>query len=240
MHCRTNRRWLGVFVMIVFASTCCTFTMAAPLTFRFEATVEDILVGNPYESGVAFHQGDIVTGEFTFQPNQGNGDTRFTVVQPYRFLLDINGDKLFAPTFEITADDDDFIFDFDEATVVDQLELRGAYLQPLNPSSGVNIAPSQSSFRVELWAGVFLPQQVVEVLEPANIPADVGVWNELDIRRNLHVILRNGEGGVVSFSATIGPISQVPEPAWTSCTLLAAITASTFRGPLRIRQLGTR
>ena len=68
--------------------------MATPVTFGFEATVASISLGASFDSEIGLETGDVITGQFTFEPNTGDGSDSFEVNQPHAFSLEINGIEL--------------------------------------------------------------------------------------------------------------------------------------------------
>jgi hypothetical protein len=208
--------FLGIVASIFVAAT--NVVHAAPVTLRFEAEI-DRVSGSDFDSGIEFVVGDVVSGQFTYDPNPGDGETPLTVPQPYHFSIAINGVELASPSYEITADDDDLVTDFEVGSIFDQLELVGAGLSAFDVTADIDIDPLQSTFGLDLWGA----SDFADILETAQIPSNVEIWNQFDTWRHFRVTLRNGEGGVSGFSATVGDFSQVPEPASVCLSLSAAI-----------------
>lgn len=204
-----------------------------PVTFRFNATIDSVFPGNPFDSGVTFTAGDVVYGRFTFEPNNGDGSSSITVPQHHSFVVSVNGLELASERYEITADDDDFVFDFEQAAILDQLEFAGDRISAFDEMADVNIDPSRSSFAMNLWADSPFMMGQVGVLEPALIPVSLETWNQLDAWRNLQLILRDGEGGLVGFSATVGNFLQIPEPSGAVLALSVVLGALLARSRLR-------
>jgi hypothetical protein len=206
---------------------------AAPVTLQFNATIDTVFTGNPFDSGVSFVAGDIVLGKFTFEPIGGDGTSSIRVSQNHTFRVSVDGVELASESYEITADDDDYVFDFEPATILDQLELRGIGIGAVDQTGGTNIDPRRSSFEMNLWADSPLMMGSVDVLEPAHIPEALDKWNAFDAWRNLQLILRDGQGGSVGFSATVRdffPIPEPSEPALAVSTILGVLLArSGFR-----------
>ncbi len=185
--------------------------LAAPLTFAFDATIDNTFAGVPFESGLSFAQGDTVSGKFTFDPNPGGGST-ITTIQPHSFSLLIGNVELSCPSYQITANDNAFVVDSGFEPFIDQLELRGAGLFPAE-DTGISIDPLQSNFNLDLWAAAASFLGEPPVLAPANIPGQVEIWNAFNSWRTFQVIFRDGFGGTTGFSATVSPFTAVPEPS---------------------------
>jgi hypothetical protein len=190
---------------------------AAPLTFRFNAEIQTVFPGNPFESGINFATGDVIAGTFTFEPNPGDGSNPVVALQTNGFQLRINGVAIASPNYEIESFNDYSIEDFPDATTIDTLELDGAGLTSVESSAGLNLDPLQSTFRIDLWSPA-------DVLDQAQIPSDVAIWNEFNLWRSLQVILRDGEGGTIGFAATVEQFSAIPEPSGLLLALSAMVT----------------
>lgn len=184
---------------------------AAPITLRFKAEITTLAQGIPFDPGIVLDVGEEIEGVFTFTPSAGSGGSSFHAIQPHSFALSVNGLTIAASSFEIQSFDDSPVTDFPGASIVDLLELGGAF-STVSGAVPLNINASESSFRIELWAGKsFLPDSS-DVLETAHIPGDVAVWNSLNLLRQMHLSLRDGQGGAIGFSAAVGEFAQVPEP----------------------------
>jgi len=59
----------------------CSTLIAAPVTFAFEVTVDSVFPGAPFDSEIDLAEGDVITGQFTFEPNAGDGNSPFMVNQ---------------------------------------------------------------------------------------------------------------------------------------------------------------
>ncbi len=182
----------------------CSTAWAAPVTFGFEAEI-DRLSGIPFDSGINFSVGDIISGQFTFDPSAGDGTTHFVGIQPHSFGLNINGVAVSVPTFSIEVFNDTPILDFPPTSQVDSIKLGAGDLAPLQPELFPNIDATVSNFRMEFLAPTFS-------LDQASIPGSAAVWNEFVLRRQLSVRFRSGSGDVVGFHATVRPFFAIPEP----------------------------
>ncbi len=200
---------------------------AAPVTFAFEASVGSISPGASFDSDIILAVGDVITGQFTFEPNAGDGNSSFEVNQPYAFSLEINGVELSTAAYRATSRDDAVILvdciDLSCPSVLDILELDGNGLSASNGTVLPNLASESSGFRLSLVAsadpnildGNFDPIPLIVVLDAATIPADVGIWNQF-LGRSLQVWLGDSQGGTFSLNATVGQFTVVPEPSSVS------------------------
>jgi hypothetical protein len=207
---RHRLRLIVLFAGVLYVSH--SFSHAASITFRFDATIETLFPGVSFDSGLTFALDDLVSGEFTYDPSAGSGAT-ISAVQPYIFSFSANGQNLTSPSFQMTANDDALVLDSEAGSIVDQLELRGAGISHVNGGAGANADPLQSTFSMDLWAGAGELIGEAPVLDRAYFPSEADIWNQFVSWRNLTVILRNGNGGTVGFSAKVGHFVQIPEPS---------------------------
>jgi len=212
--------------------------VAAPVTFAFEATVDSISPGASFDSAIDLEEGDVITGQFTFEPDPGDGSSSLVVNQPYNFTVNINGVELSTADYGATVRNDARISvdcpDLSCPNVFDLLELNGNSLSATNGNDAVlaNLASKSSGFRLSLAANAdsslmdenFNPIPLVVVLEAAEIQADAGVWNQFS-RRSLRVWLGDSQGDTFSLNATVGQFAVVPEPSSGSLVCLSIIMA---------------
>jgi hypothetical protein len=185
---------------------------AAPVTLAFEATINTVIPGIPFDSGLDYRVGDVVKGRFTFDPQIGTDNMYLLAPQPHELVLDIHGAVFATPGFQIESVNDSSISDFDLASVVDILNVGAGGLSPANSATFPNLDPHQSSFRLTLYG----PQTIYGpaiALQIASLPANVADWNTFTIWRQLSVAFGDGKGGAIGFQATVGPFTAVPEPA---------------------------
>jgi hypothetical protein len=210
-HCAGWKQLKEMLLVLVFAGLCIKGgdIDAAPVTFRFDAEIHTVFPGNPFDSGIDFAAGDVITGRFTFEPNPGDGSNPIVALQTHQFQLNINGVAIAAPNYEIESFDDYSIEDFPDASIIDTLKLAGAGLTTVDASAGLNFDPLQSTFLIDL-------RSAADEHDQAYIPADSDVWNQFNLWRSLRVILRDGEGGAVPHYTTLQK---------ASCRLLAAAPA---------------
>lgn len=193
---------------------------AAPVTLRFEGVIDRTPVGIPYASGVSYEVGDRITGDITFDPEEGQG-LRLVADQPFPVTLHVNGVTLQATDYQIDTLNNANIADFPPASLIDTITLAGGGLNVQQGAGATTVDPSTSSFRLQLFG----PPGVQAL--PA-IPPAAALWNAFTLERQLIVHLGNGEGGVVGFQATVGQFSVVPEPSSQLLFALVIITAGIF------------
>jgi hypothetical protein len=204
--------------VITWAAAAIPNAYAAPLTLRFHATITTVAPGIPFESGINFAVGDTVSGQFAFEPAEDNSTNPFSSIQFEKFSLSVNGAQIVAPSYQMRSWNDNGITDFPPATVVDDLSLEGAELVSASGTPFPNINPSLSAFRMSLLGHSHLITRGI-------YPDSVATWNAFDLERQLTLVLRDGNGGAVSFQATIGDFILVPEPRASAYVLVLVCTA---------------
>jgi hypothetical protein len=182
--------------------------IATPLTLLFDAEVRHISPGIPFDSGLNVQVGDTVSGMLQFHP-KATGGSFLEVVEPFLAQIFVDGKTLTTPTsiadLTLRSRDNVGIVDYPPALVIDTIVV-GSTLGPANPEALPNVAPDQSSFRINLWGDP-------SILETPSLPADATVWNTFQFERSIGITVRDGLGGVVGFTATVGNIILVPEPS---------------------------
>lgn len=187
---------------------------AGQVTFAFNATVHSVANGIPFDSGLAYSEGDLVFGSFTFDSNEGSGGMNLDTSQPYSFCLVINGKALSVPSFDISSINNAAIEDVPGISTIDSLVLGAAGLTPL--SSGINVDSGSSGFRITLFG-------LASTYVSAQIPSESSVWNSFSIWKDLNVSLRDGNGGAIGFQASINEFQRVPEPTSFSTILVVCV-----------------
>jgi hypothetical protein len=214
---------MSLIAVICWAVVNCATLYGAPITFRFDAMVTTVSPGNPFDAGVQFALGDTISGEFTFDPAEGDGSKSFSAIQPYDFILHINGVSLATPSFEIEAINDVLIIsDFPPSGVVDQLILGANGLSWAENTPILSFSPAHSGFAMSL-------DGAASILNQGSHPPG-HIWNSFDLRRRLNVFLRDGLGGAVGFQATVGSFTVIPEPSAVAiCFLIGMVVSIHFR-----------
>jgi hypothetical protein len=184
----------------------CASLHAAPITFRFDAKIGTVFPGIPFDSGMEFAEGDVISGRFSFDSADGNGGMTFNATQPYATLLTINGVNLTTSTLQIESVNDAVIADFPAASVIDLLELAAGGLSAADSTDILNFDSTVSGFSLLLYG----PASSFPV---ASHPSDVTIWNNFNLWRQLSITFRDGRGGAIGFQATVGQFVAVPEPS---------------------------
>lgn len=195
---------------------------AAPITFTFEAEIDHVFSGIPFESGIDFEAGDVISGHLTFDPSEADGSNPFTEVQEYNFLLNINGTFLTTSNYQIRAWADNVIFDYPPTSVIDDIFVSGSGFSSNNSVLVPAIDPSQSFFRMSLYG-------YSDAFLSAHIPGNAEIWNVLGLGRQITVRLRNVNGGSVTLQATVSNFLEVPEQSSTRLTLFGMMICLVIR-----------
>jgi hypothetical protein len=198
---------------------------AAPVTLRFEATINTVFPGIPFDSGVDFAVGELVSEEFTFDPSPGSAaEISYSAAQPYIATLHIDGMAFRTPPsagdLELLSSNNSFVTDYPPASVIDSITL-GSSIGPQNADHLPNVSPATSSIRLSLRGDA-------SILGAASHPAEVSIWNLFEFERQLMVGIRSQTSGVMGFQATVGQFAQVPEPP-TSLMGFALLAAAAIR-----------
>ena len=133
---------LGALILI--AGVLCvsrTFLHAAPITFRFDAEIVNIAVGNTFDLPFSFQVGDAISGRLTFEPGTGvpTGDNSIEAVQSLGMEFVIKGTAFGSSTYSIKVFDENFIvaddLDIAGGVVIDTmiLECSPSSFQPCTP-----------------------------------------------------------------------------------------------------------
>ena len=133
--------------------------------------------------------------------------------------------------------------DFSCPSLVDILELNKNGLTASTATVLPNIAPKSSGFGLSLWANAdptlldenLDPIPLEVVLDTAEIPAGVGVWNQFS-GRSLQVWLEDIQGGTYRFNATIGQFTVVPEPCSGSLVCIGITVSLATRAARKPRK----
>lgn len=223
---------IGLHICFVIACIECTsgsLVQAAPITFTFEATINSVYVGIPFNLGIDYQVGDVVAGKFAFDPLEGDGSTAVRVLQPHDFLLNVNGAVFATPSFEIESVNDALLIaEYSPASVVDILAAGGAGLSAANPADFPNLSLTQSSFLMRLDG----PESALPI---ASVPANASDWNSFNLSRQMIVSFRDGNGGAIGFQATVGDFVVLPEPSSLLGSLLGILILLTHHRQIVFR-----
>jgi hypothetical protein len=223
-------------LIILLSSFCCLWATAAsyagPVTFRFEATVHSVERNLSFDSGIDVAIGDVITGQFTFNPAiKDPADLWHAVVQPYQAVLNIDGHQFQTPNSKrdltLTSLNQASVIDFtpEFEGLVDGLWVQGS-LAPLDSSTFPNISFGRNSFSLEVYGDT-------SVLDSFRFPQDSTTWNAFTFFRGIVVSISPDFGNGETFYATIGSFVTVPEPPPYGMGLTAPIIWIVARGKKR-------
>jgi hypothetical protein len=193
--------------------------MAAPVTFRLEATVagprQGAIATLPPSWTETLGVGDAVTALFSFEPvDAPSAVKRTTVEEPYSFILQFQTRTLTAAHFGIDVKDNDKIDE--EQDLSDTLSLG-------RPSLFVDEAPGTPSGDRPTWAFVIGLIGNSSTIDGADVPAAPVVWESFSDRW-LQVDIADPVGSSeYGFVASITRFEVVPEPGSLCLGVLSAL-----------------
>ena len=218
---------------------------AKPMTLQFEAEVGIIHNHDMIDIGFDVMVGDSLSGQFSFEPEKGDGSgTNFVEFeQPFSTSIEINGEVLTTSGFLLTSFNNSIrVCDCGPGTVVDpsgvfdilQVSVDLGQLETTVP----NISPERSFWRLTIEGRQSLLLDAVGVARPKTafeqpeLPNDVSTWNALNSRRTLDIYLSNQFGQGVYLQAYVGDFQVIPEPS----TCCIAVVFGTICTSLRWRK----
>lgn len=199
---------------------------AAPVTYRFEATVGALPSFNS-DVGLPFtlEEGSVIDGVMTFDPDLGNtpvGNSA-TSAQPFAIELSFDGFSFGTQAFLTTVINNSMILDGPLAGPADFITVRcssgscspNPFTLPGSPplSLGINMQFSGSS----------------SLLQTPELPNNVSAWNGFTIERSLRIGFATTAGNGALYDAVISPFTVVPEPSATYILLFTPLAWSIFR-----------
>jgi hypothetical protein len=213
-------------LIILLSSFCCLWVAAGayagPVTLRFEATIHSVERTPSFDSGIDVAVGDVITGQFTFDPTiKDPADLWHVVVQPYQAVLNIDGHQFQTPN----SKRDLTLTSLNDATVIDNVPefeglVDGLWVQGslglLNPLILPDISHNRSSFWLALYGGT-------TVLDVSRFPEDSATWNAFILQREIVVSIRDERGNGQHGYASVGTFVEVPEPSTFGFGLLAFV-----------------
>jgi len=225
-HCKTIRRSLSkvrcslhLTVIVVFAASLfAKSARAAPLTFGFETVVSstigppfggptDVLLPLPF----TLHEGDSISGSFTFGPAIGSGD----YPQAGTLQFTINGQQLLMSPFEIDVANNGVgiidlpgrIADPARTPAVDRATFLADRIKAGSPQanmySGIVAGNDEFRFATQL---IFEDDVNLQLLTTSNLPAEIDLWNAFR-NRELRIGFNNGQ----YVGAYIPAVLEIPE-----------------------------
>jgi hypothetical protein len=215
---------VGVFVLLV-GVLCVSraFVQAAPITFRFDATIGPPRQGTfPIELPFSFAEGDHISGSFTFEPFDAPSDAFQTVnSQNSTFKLQIGSVVLSNFHYSIQADNN--LVSDDGPIPEDRL-----LLQCLGTGNQCLASPIDGADHVA-WSFGWTLNGGSGILDGPDIPASIETWNQLLPSSILVSFHDNTTGRGTGFQATIDALHVVSEP--TTAAILAIVCVVAFAFP---------
>jgi hypothetical protein len=207
----------AVVVLVGIVSLGSRTTQAGPVTFRFNALIDNV-GGIPFNLGLDFAVGDEITGSFTFDPQEGDGDITAVYPQNHQLLLEINGRMLATSNFEVFVGNNVEVIDYPFANQVDMLSVQCGN-SPEGCAPGIQSLAGGDPFRLGIGLSLRADTAALEML---TLPSELSIWNDFGFERQLSVAFANVDGGGVVFQATVGQFLAVPEQSsLTIASLLA-------------------
>ncbi len=180
---------------------------ATPVTLAFEAEVIDVDVLAPALLPFSVENGDVLKGQFTFEPldaDPGIGMTSTDIVQEYNFSLMLDTTVLSTSKYTLNVRDNSLAIDAPFFTDHIAIHCVGG------PSCETNTIPGADS---SIAWGFLLPLSGEDsILNGADISADPDVWSQFRGIISIGIFNRGGPG-VLTIFASIKEFSAVPEPS---------------------------
>ena len=217
-----------------------TVADAAPVTFRFDATVTHALAANPFDLPFGYQVGGEISGKLTFEPGSGEplGDTA-TAIEAEQFLdleFSIDGVEFGSSRYSIRVVNDTLIDDSGINGLVDTMNIRCSPSAPQSCMPDLISLPGGDPFsigsRIQLTG-------IGSILEMPSISPDSEIWNLFAFNRSLSLSFRDQSNGSISLFATIGAFEPVPEPA-TFCLVKALILCFAVGSRRRRKRIAQR
>ncbi len=184
-------------------------TRAAPVAFLFEATVTHEFNGSPFDLPFSYQVGDVLRGEFSFDPSGGSpvGNNTVLANQAFPLIFHIGEQSLANSHFSIRIADDTAMDDSGFPEPIDVIEL-GCAEPGCTPE--LLTLPGFEPFRVR--SRMELVGDGATIASP-EIPATTAVWNAFELQRRIVLEFDNEGVGAMGLQATIGAFRIIPEPA---------------------------
>jgi hypothetical protein len=199
-------------------------SQAAPITFRFDATVRAPRQGFemrlPPNWNLSLQEGDAISGTFTFEPfDATTGTSRSVLYQPFDFSIDIKSRTLSTSEYGIEVFDDRLLEDAPQPS--DNINVGCSYL-----GGGVECMPRTVSVSDPVeWSFGFALFGEPRILDGADIPSDPLIWEQLLAEKTMLVTftLPVGPQSYYGFQATIETFKVVPEPSTVGLVVFGSI-----------------
>jgi hypothetical protein len=215
-------------------------TMAAPLTFKFNADVASVVPFNG-DADLPFDviPGDLVVATFRFEP----GDDGPNYLQSETLRFEISGHVVDVPNYVVTVRDE---------YAPNAAPNAGRISDPLNAPIDDQVAGSSDNIFLgcisdQTFCGSLVGHHAIEVLPVIrfstddnpllsdSLVANVDIWNQFSFREMSLSFRNNDSGGQVYIGANIRAVEQVPEIG-TGCMALLGTAACAILSMNRARR----
>jgi hypothetical protein len=197
----------------------------APITFRFDAEITNLLFETPFNLRLEYGVGDRIQGKFTFEPGPGIPINSLAVSaeQPYALEFDIHGTAVNTAGYTIRAFNDSIPYDSELEIPRDGITLgcREASCIP-----NIVTLPGGEPFKVRSEMSLFGDSSVWST---PSIISDSETWNAFALRRHMTLAFDDLGPGIMGFDAVIGQIVQVPESSSINYVMLSLMYIMPFR-----------
>jgi hypothetical protein len=198
---------------------------ATPITLAFDAVVGPPRQGTndfvPPDWGFSLHQGDMVSGTFTFDPIDVPSNVhQAPSVEQFEFTIHIKSRTLATSQYSIDVADNSNPIDsggpFDSILFGCSLLGGGTVCAP-------SAVPSTEPLQ---WAAIIALYGRPSILDGADIPAAANSWQQLALDNTMLVSMNDQTNfRFYGFSATIESFRAVPEPSALSLASIAIVPA---------------
>ena len=219
--------WAHIVRILVAAALICVSTafpqaQATPVTFRFEATVDQVTGSAPELIEVV--PGDTIYGSFTYEPTPFGARSE----QTNDLSFNVNGLLLFSGAYEILLGNDTpfpilgsfptgapFPGVFDSASIVCSLSSNSTQCTPSQ-------IPSADEWK---WRPLINLTGTADTLNDNTLSSDLN-WNGF-VNRDLRLTIEHQSQSIgVTIQATVGPMILVPEPGAFILAIVATMLGS--------------
>jgi hypothetical protein len=198
----------------------CATLHAEPVTFRFDAEIVNVPIGNPFDLPLTYQVGDIIQGKFTFEPTSAKPIDNNAVAANQAFALEfnINGSVVGSSSFRIEVFNDTAFDDSNFPAPIDVITL-GCNEPSCIP--GLISLPGGEPFRVRSRSQFVGSSSILDMPEFSDDPT---TWNAFLLERRLFLGFDDVGLGSMGLDAIVGQMFLVPEPS-SSTLIIAGIVA---------------
>jgi hypothetical protein len=199
-------------ILVLIAGALCVshpYLQAAPITFRFDAEIINVPVGNPFDLPLTYQVGDVIHGRFTFEPALALpiGDNAIAADQNFALEFEINGTLVSSSGFRIEVFNDTA---FTDSEFPEQIDVMSIGCNEASCIPNLLSLPEGEPFRVRSRMQLVGSSSILSTPE---ISADPATWNLFTLERRLILGFDDIGPGSMGLDAIVGPIVLVPEPS---------------------------